>query len=335
MPLAGYGVLVGHLVDGGASAMDDGHLHLCLAAEGRRYRVSLPWDSAEAPVEALVIDRFRHPVTRALAGLAAGFTGLEAGPAGRALDYIRYNLADPRAFVRLSSESPAAMDVQATIFNLVRWLGLEPFSRVYAFGVLRESPAPDPVFGFAPGAWVKDVHMNQGSPGRFLEENGWWQDGGLLVQQPDRGRWTAVFTKFASQHWHTTPEGARPFPPAGPGEAPFDPLAPPTRAHPDGWVRVVGIRPARGRTRARVVLLNTGPKTVSLEGWALSDTAKRKHPLAGRLGPGAARAVDVAAPFVLEPEGGIVSVLDDRGWKVSGIAYLRDPGVAPGWVLVP
>ena len=45
--------------------------------------------------------------------------------------------------------------------------------------------------------------MNQGNSGRFVGDDGVYQDGGLLVHFPDQQEWTAIFLKFQSQSWHT------------------------------------------------------------------------------------------------------------------------------------
>ena len=42
----------------------------------------------------------------------------------------------------------------------------------------------DRYFGFLPGNGVHDIHMNQGNAGRFIEQDGVWQDGSLLFHYP-------------------------------------------------------------------------------------------------------------------------------------------------------
>ena len=76
---------------------------------------------------------------------------------------------------------------------------------VYAFGQRwgPEDGTRDKIFGFLPGNGIHDIHMNQGNSGRFVGDDGVWQDGGLLVHFPSVDRWTAIFLKFQSQSWHT------------------------------------------------------------------------------------------------------------------------------------
>ena len=60
------------------------------------------------------------------------------------------------------------------------------------------------LFGFRPGRGIHDIHMNQGNPiGSFSDDNGPWQDGGLVFEFPHQKLWTAVFLKFQTQAWHT------------------------------------------------------------------------------------------------------------------------------------
>ena len=51
-------------------------------------------------------------------------------------------------------------------------------------------------------AGVHDVHQNQGNIHRYADDNGVWQDGGLLVQTGST--WTAILLRFQSQSWRTT-----------------------------------------------------------------------------------------------------------------------------------
>ena len=65
-------------------------------------------------------------------------------------------------------------------------------STVHVFG---EPWGPDPTRG------VHDVHQNQGNIHRYADDNGVWQDGGLLVQTGST--WTAILLRFQSQSWRT------------------------------------------------------------------------------------------------------------------------------------
>jgi hypothetical protein len=208
----------------------------------------------------------------------------------------------------------------------------DPEARVLAFGERwgPEDGMPDQVFGFAPGNGVHDIHMNQGNSGRFVRDDGVWQDGAFLFHFPQAQQWVAVFLAFQSQSWHTddTTGHALPGRP-GPGPGPDDP---------HGVVRVVAAM-VNGRGPApeleTVTLLNTAADAVRLDGWALADRAGRLLALpAGELAAGETLRVTVTAPVQLGNNGGTLTLLDDRGLKVDGVAYSRDQVAGDGATVV-
>jgi hypothetical protein len=83
-----------------------------------------------------------------------------------------------------------------------------------------------------------------------------------------------------------------------------------------------------------VTLLNTAPHDVSLQGWALLDTQKKRLPLSEVLRAGGTRTVRVQQPFALSNKGGVITLVDERGIKVHGVSYTRDQARHPGWTLV-
>jgi hypothetical protein len=83
-----------------------------------------------------------------------------------------------------------------------------------------------------------------------------------------------------------------------------------------------------------VTLINTTPGTVRLDGWALLDTQKHRQPLTGDLAAGEARGVRVEQPVALSNRGGTITVVDENGLKVDGVAYTSDQAAHPGWTIV-
>ena len=83
-----------------------------------------------------------------------------------------------------------------------------------------------------------------------------------------------------------------------------------------------------------VTLINTAPHDVSLEGWALLDTQKARLPLKGTLRAGATTTVSLSPPLALSNKGGVITVVDDRGLKVHGVAYTKEQARQAGWTLV-
>ena len=138
---------------------------------------------------------------------------------------------------------------------------------------------PDKIFGFRPGNGVHDIHMNQGNSGRFRDDDGVWQDGGLLFQFPGEDRWVAIFLAFQSQAWHTDDTTGHAI-----VDAPTESRATDRCASWPRWSTRSGRprsrRPSRCSTRRR--------SPVDLAGWRLADRMKRTCPApAMALAPGA------------------------------------------------
>ena len=97
MPLAGYGVLAGSVIDQRAEGgTDSPHYQIRVRGGEADFRVAVNVLSQEKPAELLYAaeENFRHPVTQSLPGLPDGFTPLASQPGGMALDFIRANLFD-------------------------------------------------------------------------------------------------------------------------------------------------------------------------------------------------------------------------------------------------
>lgn len=173
-----------------------------------QWRVAVNVESRQAPSELLYLveDDFHHPVTAALAGLAAGWHRLAPGADGPHIDYVRGNLFD-RARMRLLAPTIEGPDNDLADL-LEHWLGravTDPAATVFAFGQSwgPDAGVTDDVFGFEPARGVHDIHMNQGSAAPFDRDNGVRQDGALIVRFPQPERWLAIFLAFQSQAFHT------------------------------------------------------------------------------------------------------------------------------------
>jgi hypothetical protein len=79
-----------------------------------------------------------------------------------------------------------------------------------------------------------------------------------------------------------------------------------------------------------VTLLNTADRAIDLQGWALADKMKHRMPLSGTIGKGGTLTISVEKPLELSNRGGIISLLDERGVKVHGVAYTREQARTPG-----
>jgi uncharacterized protein YukJ len=326
MPLERYGVLrarvVGRLPERTA---DSPHFQIHARAGGADYRIAVNVKSQESPSELLYLadEAFRHPGTEGLAALPEGFTPLAGGPGGGALDYIRGNLfsrADMRA---LPPSLPGPdNDLSEGLDHYVGKAERDQGAVLYAFGQ-RWGPEQDKdeVFGFRPGNGIHDIHMNQGNVGRFVADDGVWQDGGLLLEFPDTGQWVAIFLAFQSQAWHTD-------------DATGHRLA----DEPSLAVRIVAalVNPTGPAPEAEsVTLINASAEPVELGGWALVDRLKRPAPLPeGTLAPGATRCVPLPPTLQLGNDGGIITLLDPAGLKVDGVSYTKAQTRREGWTIV-
>jgi uncharacterized protein YukJ len=316
MPLASYGVLAGSVGDQRAEGgTDSPHYQIRVRGGEADFRLAVNVLSQEKPAELLYVadENFPHPVTRSLPGLPAGFTPLASQAGGMALDFIRANLFDRQQMQPVPASVPGPDNNLADkLDHFVRRAAADSAARLYAFGQRwgPEAGIPDKIFGFLPGNGVHDIHMNQGNSQRFRQDDGVWQDGGLLLHYPAQGQWVGVFLAFQSQEWHTDDQTGHTVP-----ELP----------EADHIVRIVAalVNPPGPAPEAEtVMLLNASPQQVDLTGWSILDRDKRQMMLhGGLLAPGDSVRVQVAAPVQLGNRGGLITLLNPDGLKVDGVAY--------------
>jgi len=86
----------------------------------------------------------------------------------------------------------------------------------------------------------------------------------------------------------------------------------------------------------RVLLLNSLPTAVNLDGWALADKNKRKHALGGIvLEAGAVTTVTLPGTTIqLSNKGGIITLLNSDGLKVHGVQYNKNDVSEQGRTIV-
>ena len=349
MPLHSYGVLKGKAIEVRLGAGQSPHYQVRLVDDTTDYRIAINVKSQLAPseLEFVVLERYQHPVTALVEGLGLGFTPLKSGPGTGALDFIRGNLFDRAQMRALPFSVPGFdNDLNEKIDRVMQRAVGDERALVYAFGERwgPEAGKKDKYFGFLPGNGIHDIHMNQGNSGRFVSDDGVYQDGGLLVHFPDQYEWTAIFLKFQSQSWHTDDRTGHaigaprpPAPPPVPGPpAPPPPAEPPTIEDPEGLVRIVAalVNATQSPEVEIVTLINTSPHDINLAGWALLDTQKKRLPLSDVLKAGDTRAIQIRQPLALSNKGGVITLIDDQGLKVHGVSYTKDQARNPGWTLV-
>jgi uncharacterized protein YukJ len=328
MPLKKYGVLVGTAVAARREGSDaTPHYQVQLRAAGTDYRIAVNVKSSEQPSELLYVikEDFQHPVLARLADVSAGFMPLPAQPGGMALDFIRGNLFDRGEMRPLPPNLPGPdNDLADRIEHFVERAINEPGALVFAFGQRwgPEQGTPDKVFGFQPGNGIHDIHMNQGNSQRFRNDDGVWQDGGLILTFPSSGQWVAAFLAFQSQAWHTDDVTGH---------------ALEVVTEPDKTLRIVAamVNPVGGGAEVEsVILLNPTPQAIDLAGWSIADQQKRKCPVAGTVPAAGTLTVRVEAPTQLGNSGGIITLLDAQGLKVDGVSYTKEQARREGWLVV-
>jgi len=306
MPLARFGLLKARLVDRQPASDQTGHYQLLCGVADERWRIAINARSAVAPSEVAyaVLEGFAHPLLAELEPLGDGWVGRGG------LDYIRGNLCQPEQFrpLPLSQTGPDNDLNELFDFHLGSLAG-DAAARVYAFGqAWGPEPEADRYFGFTPGRGVHDIHQNQGNVGRFVSDDGVWQDGGLITRSA--AGWTAILLRFQSQAWHTDDRTGHTI---GGGDE-------------DAPLRIVAAAvnpPGPAPEAERVHVLNRTYDAIDLTGWRLATDAG-----AGALGGSApaASVVELAVPASapLSNRGGRITLLDPDGLKAHGVAYTAD-----------
>ena len=339
MPLNKYGVLKGHPISSRLGAGSSPHYQVHIVDNTTDYRIAINVKSKLSPSELLylVVDDFRHPITKELAPLSPGFTHLSSESGGKALDYIRGSLFDSKSMRPLAHDIPGPdNDLNEKIHAYVERAIADENAEIYAFGE-RWGPEPhrkDKYFGFLPGNGIHDIHMNQGNSAGYVKDDGVWQDGGLIIHYPaildEDGierwaeQWVAIFLAFQSQSGPTDDITGHTIPDSG---------------ERDGHVRIAAalINP-RGSdpSHETVTLVNASPAPVDLTGWMLADRNKKSSPLPSQVvAPGEAlRILLDGSGAQLSNKGGIITLLDDQGIKIDGVSYSREAAMRQGWTLV-
>jgi uncharacterized protein YukJ len=328
MTLDGYGVLVGRALGSQTEeGSDSPHFQVRVDAAGTEFRLAVNVLSQQSPPELLYLadEAFDHPILKQLPDLGDGFTELASEPGGAALDFIRGNLFDPAQMRPLPATSPGPdNDLADKLDHYVSRAVGDSTARIFAFGQRwgPEEDKPDKIFGFSPGNGVHDIHMNQGNSGRFREDDGVWQDGGLLLHFPATNQWVGIFLAFQSQAWHTDDQT---------GHSLDGPAATPR-------VRIVGalVNPTGpAPEKESVTLLNASNQDVDLGGWAVLDRLKQRMPLGSQvLLAGETARVALEEPVQLGNGGGLVTLVDPDGLKVDGVAYTGEQAADEGWTVV-
>lgn len=348
MPLKNYAVLKGYAIAGVPAQPGKDHYSVHVVDDDLDYRIAINVRSNAKnfgkDLWFLLDEDFHHPIIDSLKALPLGrkifdrsSTTEERRDSGVALDFIRMNLFD-RTKMKIFPGflEGAHNDLNERIDDLIVDMAGDEESLIYAFGeTWTNEKIKDKVFAFKPGNGVHDIHMNQGDlTGDHAQEDGVYQDGGLIFYYAAKNRYIAYFTKFQSQSWHTDDKTGHAISGAGEeigsgggtvGHGTHGGGNPMTEGNdPDFQVRIIGamVNPVGPAPEAETVtLLNTTNQPIDLTGWSLADKQKNKMSLSGAIPKGSTLQVAVDSPMQLSNSGGIITLLNERGIKIHGVSY--------------
>jgi len=335
MPIQNYGVVQGKVFDRILATTKDEHYQILLNRGNNPHRVAVNTQSTTPPSQVLFFSNlnFQHPITDAILQLALplGYTPLPSKPGGIALDFIRGNLFDTSAMVPLpATAAGTSNDLNDQLDLTVQQAMSDADAILFAFGQhWVDASGADKYFPeIDPSTGIHDIHMNQGNPkGSFFNDNGPYQDGGLLFHFPSRNRWAAIFTAFQSQSFHTDDQTGDPITapgPTGPGQPQTN-----TPVH----IAAALVNPKSGDPgKEYVLLLNTGADPVDLNGWTIADAHKNKDSVGKHtLQPGDTLRVNLSGHGAqLSNKGGIITLLNAQGLKIDGVTYTKQDASKEG-----
>jgi uncharacterized protein YukJ len=185
------------------------HYQITVQADGGPFTVAVNIQSVDGSEVLYVIDpAFTPPSAAGLLALPTGMTALPSAPGGLALDFVRQTvqgapMVERAAMTLLPIRFPAGHrhnNLQNAVVDLLNRAIADKDGTIYAFGsAFADSGKID---------GIHDIHMNQGNPiGNHNQDNGIWQDGGLMVNLPSQNTWIAVFIAFQTQVWTTDSNG--------------------------------------------------------------------------------------------------------------------------------
>lgn len=174
------------------------HLHFSLGIDDSDWDVAanVGTDYADDLLKYKIVLDFRHPLVQTLRNSLEGVTELTGTHKLPALDFLRSGILDGTGawsesdVLDGSEDKQPVADLKSVLENaFVNKADIYAFGRFYTQG----------------SHGVHDVHMNQGSKGRFIyagndrnDHNDIWQDGALMVDFGD-GKFVAYFAAFTQQ----------------------------------------------------------------------------------------------------------------------------------------
>jgi uncharacterized protein YukJ len=199
MPIPNYGVLKGSFVAGAPTTHGNPHYHLQVQftqnGQVQNYEVPINTKSQDNPPSVLFTlnNNFQNDaITSQLVNMEQGYTPLQSVAGGVALDYVLETLFN---WSNMQPIPTNGLDDDIAEFTN----GLPSEAVIYCFGQQYGNASYNKYLDFQPNGGIHDIHMNQGNTGNWSDENGSYQDGGLLVNIPSTNQWYGLFFAFQSQ----------------------------------------------------------------------------------------------------------------------------------------
>lgn len=343
MSLRNYHLFTGRY-DRGFMSADTNHFEIKLDTGTEFYRIAVNVRSQDGSMLMTYVDEnYQHEICERLLEEFPDPGNYNINDAAArqqfGLDFLRRNMVgDFNRMVLLPNNAPGLdNDLEEKLTAILNKSKADPQARIFAFGEQWPSTTkPDRYFPEIKDQGLHDIHMNQGNPrGSHDQDNGVFQDGGLLIYFPVLSRWTVVLLAFQSQFNTLNPAtlhtdditGNRIDGSTGGG-------------HPvDNQVVIVGalVNPKGVESgKEKVILMNTTSETASLNNWQLIDKNRRAFIIKNiSMQPGSTAEILISAgsDFNLSNQGGTISLLNDKGLKTSGVQYTKSQAKSEGKVI--
>ncbi len=343
MPLHNYAVLKGNVI-----AYKEGrgnhtpHFQINIEENNNYYRAAVSVQSASnsPDLKYKVVTDFDHYLISGLNQLEDGLHYLPSEKDTLALDYIRGNLFDinDMQLIPHHKKGPKNDLNDLLIFYTHKAIRQEG-AKVYVFGECWPiTEERDRYFGFYPAQGLHDIHMNQGNSDFLLDDNGIYQDGGLLFYFPEDEQWVGTFLAFQSQTIHTHNQTGHPITKKKkPALVEQEDLIEQASAE-EGLRIVAALANPDGKDEGyeTVTLLNISDKEINLKGWKLLNQNKDiLHLPETNIFPGDSYKIELTSKEMsLSNQGGLLTLLDPEDLKAHGVSYSKEQAQKEGWTIL-
>lgn len=310
---------------------DHGHLEFTDGTANKSYEADVNIMSSDKDKRLVYwfVSNFNptQPAISKLQALSQGFS-TQKGSSSLALDFLREGFLTPSAGTLVSHDpkDPAEKGDILSYLDPILSAAVSSKDTIYIWG--SKYSDSDGSSG------IHDIHMNQGNSGSFEDENGTYQDGGIVLESAN-GTWQGIFLAFATETEKTdssgNPDGST-FADALGGDTTSTTSTSTARStHPTkGTVGIEAAivnpkgpdREAHGVGKGETVYIqNKGANGQSLKGWTIETGAGGKETLGDvTLSAHAKRGFEVpGAP--LGNKGGKILLKDAQGETVSEVNY--------------